>query len=150
MLHLAGRPTLAALLALSLLQAVARPIFRCFEVGLLHEVHEFFSWAIGCLLYELDLHQHLSGALEIALQIVLETLVKHVEEDLGVAVAHLEQILVSLEEKGHVDLAEHDRLLKGVPVETGLDSGRALLLFIQVALLGFQGKVIHLDVAGVQ
>ena len=55
-----------------------------------------------------------------------------------------------MEEKGNVDLAQIARLLEGVSVETGLNSGRALLLFIQVALLGLQSKVIHLDIASVQ
>ena len=96
------------------------------------------------------MHKQFSGALEIALEEVVETLVKDVEEDLRVALAHLEQVRVGLKEKGHVDLAQHDRLFKGVSVEAGLDSGRALLLFIQVALLGLQGKVIHLDITGVQ
>lgn len=134
----------------SVLQAVARPILRRLEVRLLHEVHEDFGRAVLPLPNELDLHKHFSGALEVTLQEVLEPLVEHVEEGLRVALAHLDQVLVRLEQQGHVDLPQHDRLLKGVPVQPGLNSGRALLLFIQVALLWLQSKVVHFQIAGVQ
>ena len=102
------------------------------------------------LLDELNLHEHFSSALEVSLQEVFETLVEHVEEGLGIALTHLDQINVCLEQECHIDLSQHDRLLEGVPVQSSLHSSSALLLFIQAALLGLQSKVVHLQVTGVQ
>ena len=64
--------------------------------------------------------------------------------------AHFDEVGVGLEEQRDVDLSEHDRLFEGVPLKSGFDTRRTLLLLRQGRLDRLQLEVRRIHVASKQ
>ena len=62
--------------------------------------------------------------------------------------SHFDEILISLEQQGDVDLTKHHRVFESISLESRLNPGRPLLLQVQLGLHWLQSKLREVNVAG--
>ena len=104
------------------------PICRRLEIMFFHEVDYKFGRSIIRPLNSFYLFENLACLAPLTVNEVAETLLEDVEEHLMYVLPHVDQVIISLEEKRNVYLSKHGQILKFVSLYSGFDSGCPLLL----------------------